>query len=208
MAFSQFEHVNMVLEKYPLRIKREPFLPDRAIEIPSWLAENIRFGLEKKQMNDNEYFYRETFVYPVLLEVWKRHRQLRLWSHQSIYYTEELSGASDYLLSYIPDTVIHHLITTPLLAVMEAKKENFTEGWGQCLAELIACQRLNDQPQMSIYGIVTTGELWQVGKLWGDTFTEHPFPFAIDNPNLIFGVLDWIFTTCEQELASAHVNKA
>ena len=203
MAFSQFKNVNMVLEKYPLRMKRESFLPEHTVDIPMWLQENIHFGLEKKQINDNEYFYQETFVYPLLLEAWKRHRQLQLWSHQAIYYTDELSGEPDYLVSYIPDTVIHHLITQPMLAIVEAKKENFTEGWGQCLAELVACQRLNEDRDLVVYGIVTTGELWQFGKLEQETFTQHPFPFTIDHLNSILGGMDWILSTCEEQVAHA-----
>ena len=43
---------------------------------------------------------------------------------------------------------------------MEAKQNNFTEGWGQCLAELVAAQKLNKNNQIPIHGIVTDGELW------------------------------------------------
>ncbi len=45
---------------------------------------------------------------------------------------------------WVEGKVISKLINTPLLSVMEAKKEDFEMGWGQCLAELIACQKIND----------------------------------------------------------------
>jgi len=35
--------------------------------------------------------------------------------------------------------------------VVKAKKENFTEGWGQCLAELIACQYMNDGEYITLW---------------------------------------------------------
>ncbi len=51
-------------------------------------------------------------------------------------------------------------IVFPLLAVVEAKQEDFVKGWGQCLAEMVAAQKLNAgvTPQPTIYGIVTTGK--------------------------------------------------
>jgi hypothetical protein len=148
MPFSEFKNINMVLEKYPLRIKREKFIPDAIRELPDWFIENWNFALKKKQIDESEFFHCEAFIFPFLQEAWKRYPKLQLWSHQSIYYSDELSGEPDYLLSYIPDEVIRNMINKPLLAVVEAKKENFTEGWGQCLAELIACQYINNDSIM------------------------------------------------------------
>ena len=200
MPFSEFKNINMVLEKYPLRIKREKFLPDAMLELPDWFIENLDFSIEKGQINESEFFYCEAFMYPFLQEAWKRHQKLQLWSHQSIYYSDELSGEPDYLLSYIPDEVIRNIINKPLLAVVEAKKENFTEGWGQCLAELIACQYINDDENITIYGIVTSGELWQFAKLKGEVFTGHTLPASIDNIEKIMGILDYIFGECEKQI--------
>ena len=200
MPFSEFKNINMVLEKYPLRIKREKFLPDAMLELPDWFIENLDFSIENGQINESEFFYCEAFIYPFLQEAWKRHQKLQLWSHQSIYYSDELSGEPDYLLSYIPDEVIRNIINKPLLAVVEAKKENFTEGWGQCLAELIACQYINDDENITIYGIVTSGELWQFAKLKGEVFTGHTLPASIDNIEKIMGILDYIFGECEKQI--------
>ncbi|MBC8228118.1 hypothetical protein H8E77_01055 [bacterium] len=200
MPFSGFKNINMVLEKYPLKIKREKFLPDTMLELPDWFIENLNFSIEKRQINENEFFYCEAFIYPFLQEAWKRHPKLQLWSHQSIYYSDELSGEPDYLLSYIPDEVIRNLINKPFLTIVEAKKENFTEGWGQCLAELIACQYINDDEHITVYGIVTSGELWQFGKLKENVFTEHTLPASIDNPGKIMGILDYIWGECEKQI--------
>jgi len=54
----------------------------------------------------------------------------------------------------------------PLLIVVEAKKNDFEQGWAQCLSELIAAKNLN-QSEKSVYGIVTDGKLWEFGKLNG-----------------------------------------
>ena len=44
-------------------------------------------------------------------------------------------------------------------AVVEAKKDNFEEGWGQCLAELIAAQKLNGDQNNRLFGIVSNRPL-------------------------------------------------
>lgn len=200
MAFSDFKHINMVLQKYPLRIKREQFIPERTIDISEWFAENLDFVMKKRQVNDNEFFACEVLIYPFLQEAWKRHPDLQLWIKQAIQDTPELSGEPDYLVSYIPNEAIRQMITKPLLAVVEAKQEKFSEGWGQCLAELIACQHLNDAPHIPVFGIVTSGELWQFGKLLDDIFTENAYPVSIENPVKILGALDYIFSECEQNI--------
>lgn len=63
--------------------------------------------------------------------------------------------------------------------VVEAKHNDFEQGWGQCLAELYAAQLLNDDAERSVYGIVTDGSFWQFGKLERDLFTKNSYQFFI-----------------------------
>ncbi len=60
--------------------------------------------------------------------------------------------------------------------------------------------QVNNVPDVPIYGIVTSGELWQFGQLVEDVFTENTYPVAIENPAKIVGALDYIFTECEQNI--------
>ena len=191
----------MVIKKYPVKIRREKFLSDDiALTIPNWFMENLNFVIQNKSINDNEFFLCEVFIYPFLQEVWKKHTTMQLWSHQAIFYNKELSGEPDYLFSLVTKEAVTHIINSPFLTVVEAKKENFSEGWGQCLAEMIACQKINDNPDMIIFGIVTTGEFWRFGKLQGDTFTENTLPVSIENPSKIMGCLEYVMNECESQL--------
>ena len=97
--------------------------------------------------------------------------------------------------------VIDKLINKPFLAVAEAKKEDFAKGWAQCLAEMIACQKINADERTVVYGIVPTGLVWEFGKLDQDTFTKHLVSYSISAPNKIYGILDFIFTECEKQIA-------
>jgi hypothetical protein len=42
-------------------------------------------------------------------------------------------------------------------------KQDFEGGWAQCVAEMIACQKLNQNDHLTVYGVVSTGILWDFG---------------------------------------------
>ena len=72
----------------------------------------------------------------------------------------------DYLIS-TKSALGKTVLGTPIIVVVEAKRNDFIQGWGQCLAELVAIQRINDDVK-PVSGIVTDGEMWQFGKLTAD----------------------------------------
>ncbi|HDN25906.1 MAG TPA: hypothetical protein ENG03_02185 [Thioploca sp.] len=200
MAFSDFESIEHVITKYPLKIRQERFLPDVAIQLPDCFMEDINFLMDMKSIDENESFFHESFIFPFLREAWKRHRKLKLWSRRTLVYDEELCGEPDYFLSYLPDEVIDRLINKPILAVTQAKKENFTQGWGQCLAEMMACQKINDHPEITVYGIVSSGLMWEFGRLKDNLLTKDAILYSINSPHQVFGILDFLFTECEKQL--------
>ncbi|MEM7532734.1 MAG: hypothetical protein AAF639_11205 [Chloroflexota bacterium] len=65
------------------------------------------------------------------------------------------------------------VIDKPLLIIVEAKQDNFTQGWGQCLAAIVAAQKINETAEIEIFGIVTTGQMWQFGRLQADLFEQY-----------------------------------
>lgn len=207
MAFSDFQSIEQVIKKYPLKVVQEQFLPEVEVELPDWLMENLKFSLDMKSVDENEAFFTESFIYPFLQQVWKQHRRLKIWSHRTINYNSDLFGEPDYLISALVDEVTDKLITRPLLAVTEAKKEDFTKGWGQCLAEMLACQRINGNENLVIYGVVSTGIFWEFGKLEGQVFTKHSLSYSINEPKKVFGLLEYIFAECEKEVINGKGEK-
>jgi hypothetical protein len=77
----------------------------------------------------------------------------------------------------------------PLVLVAEAKQNDFARGWGQCLAEMVAAQRLNGDVNLAIYGIVTDGEIWQFGQLVGAVFTKNRSRAGIDRLDEVYGAV-------------------
>ncbi len=201
MAFADFKTIDQVLEQYPLKYKVASFLPEAPIELPDLLIENINFSLQKQGLAESEFFFRESFIYPFLHWAWKRHSHLKLWSNKALRYDDTLFGEPDYLVSqWIEDRPIHRLLNRPLLAVAEAKRQDFELGWVQCLAEMIACQKINADESLTVYGVVSTGILWQFGKLTQDQFTRELLSFSIADPQRVAGALDFMFGECEKQL--------
>jgi hypothetical protein len=203
MAFSNFKTVGQVIEQYPLRYKRERFLPDVSIELSALFLENIDFSLDKQTENENEFFFRESLIFPFLQQAWKHHNLLKLWYHQTLAYDDKLCGEPDYFISVWRDEVIDKWINTPLLAVAEAKKQDFDGGWGQCLAAMLACQKINQDEKLTVYGIVSTGMFWEFGKLLQNVFTKHSVSYSIAEPQKILGNLDYVFAECEKQVQSS-----
>lgn len=199
MSYSSFQNIDQVREKYPLKFEQEILLPEVSAEVPAYLVENLRFALKMRDAQENGAFFVESLIFPLLQEAWKQNRKLKLWSHRALNYDDVLFGEPDYFLSIWPQGVSSTSLTTPLLAVAEAKRDDFDKGWGQCLAEMIACQKLNRDETIPIYGIVTNGLLWQFGQLIGKHFTLHLLSYGISEPNKILGILNYIFAECEKQ---------
>ena len=200
MAYSNFSNIKEVIQIYPLQIRREKFLPEVSLELPDLFIDNLNFALELQAIEESETFFCESFIFPFLQQAWKRHKNLKLWSHRALDFDENLNGEPDYFVSARMQGVIDKLINFPILAIAEAKRQDFEAGWGQCLAEMLACQKLNQDDDLIIYGIVSTGIVWEFGKLKTNTFTQHLLSYSIADPMKVFGILDFVFGECEKQL--------
>ncbi|WP_449420370.1 hypothetical protein [Phormidium nigroviride] len=75
-------------------------------------------------------------------------------------YDEDLWGVPDYIVAKRSPlgTII---FDKPYFLTVEAKQDRFEERWGQCLAQMVAAQRLNDELTKTIFGIVSNRKIWQ-----------------------------------------------
>ncbi len=111
-------------------------------------------------------------------------------------YDDVLTGIPDYLFA-LRSELGKTMLGLPIIAVVQAKQNNFTEGWGQCLAEIIAAQQLNSA-KIPIYGVVTDGEVWHFGKLLAQTFIKNEEVFVISELGKIFAALHFIIHESQQ----------
>lgn len=199
MSFSDYKSLSCVQQEYQIKYAEEIFIAKKPI-IPadSFLIE-FDFNIKTMDAFSSEAARCELLIFPVLREAYKQFStQIELWIQKPIRYNDSLSGTPDYLFSkrsLLGKTVLEY----PLLVVAEAKKSDFEQGWAQCLAELVAAQKLNGDTADLVYGIVTDGKYWEFGQLTGNIFTKNPESFSIDDLPELLGALDFLLSAaCQQ----------
>jgi len=98
-------------------------------------------------------------------------------------------------------------ITAPIVVIVEAKNENLKGALGQCAAEMVAAQLFNEReghPIPTLFGVATTGSLWQFLKLRGKTLTIDRREYHIERVAKIVGILMWMIRTGEEALVQSE----
>jgi hypothetical protein len=201
MAFTNFKNIKTVKDKFPqLIVRTGNFIPQdlKEIAVNPYLQQEILLNLETYR--SNEFYASEMLVSPVLREAWKPYRKkINFWTHQAIRFNEELSGVPDYMFTYL-DQEQYEILSYPLLTTVEAKAENFEEGWGQCLVQMLSFREINQSPDMTIYGVVTTGKFWEFGKLEGNILLKNALVYSIDELPKLLTILDFILQETQKQI--------
>jgi hypothetical protein len=198
MAFKKYKIIDDVLKAYQLSIKREDFLislPNVSMPLP--LKEELEYLMANYPYKSSEAAIRETILFPILKEVWKvYHNDLMLWANKTISFNKELGGMPDYILSK-QSHLGKIVFETPLLAVVEAKKDDFEGGWAQCALEMYTIQKINNREDITVFGIVTNGDNWEFAQLEGTKFTTNKKPFSVFEPDALYAALTLFFEKCK-----------
>lgn len=193
MSFNQYKSIAQVFADFPLNYEENNFLKEKPLEIDSYFRSRFELILREGVVFNSEYAICEGVIFPILTEIWREYKSnLLIWSHQPINYDEKLSGIPDYIIAK-KSSRGKIIFESPLLILVEAKKDNFEEGWGQCLAELITAQKINNQPEKILYGIVSNGKIWEFGQLQKDGFTKNIQEYSISHLEQLFAVLNYLF---------------
>ena len=199
MAFSDYKHISQVQQQFHITYQEERFLMGGELIPPAQFLEEFTFNQRHLDLYASEGSRSELIILPILREAYKPHaQQYELWVQKGMAYDEILRGTPDYLLatrSELGKTVL----ALPLVIVAEAKRNDFEEGWGQCLAELVAAQKLNQERNRSVYGVVTDGRRWEFGKLTDSMFVQNSDAYSIDHITQLFGALHELFHLATNE---------
>ncbi len=195
MAYSNFT-IEEVELRFDLQLQAISFLPETTPIAPSDLLHRyLARGLTLAKRNVSEKAQSEFIIAPILLEL-----ETLLTDKISLFSGEDftvdrslgLNGICDFLIARSPAQLI---IKAPVIAVVEAKKGVLRDGWGQCIAELVAAQKFNLQRHQEIpftYGIVTSGLLWQFIRLSGQTVSIEPAEIPLHPLDRLLGILSWL----------------
>ena len=195
MALSDFKTIPETLERFRITYTTKDFV--HIEEIPGTPSEQFlqefEFCIQNIDVFASEAARCEAIIFPVLKEIYKPYADnYALWIKKAITYDETLNGTPDYLISTRSELGLP-VVGTPLIILVEAKKNDFDQGWGQCLSELVAAQRINEDTDFPVYGIVSDGKLWEFGQLVGDAFTRNRTSVTMDNLPVLFGAIDAVF---------------
>jgi hypothetical protein len=193
MAFSDFD-LKTAVHKFALTEHRdtdlfsavEPLQPSESLRV--WLE---TFGPVALGVN-SERARSEFIIAPVLGET-----KLRAGTSMTVFpgvtfdvdKGQGLTGYCDYLISRSPE---YYYIQAPVVAVVEAKKEDLIAGLGQCAAEMIAIRLFNDRegtPIPVVFGCVTSGSNWRFLKLEASDLFIDRSEYYLRDVGKILGIL-------------------
>lgn len=205
MAFTDFKSADEVQKAYQIRYLEQDFITVIPKALPEYFVQEFQFNRDHFDIFASEASRCEAVIYPMLREACKNFvQEYSLWSHKSIAADPTLTGTPDYIIAK-RSQLGKNVLDFPLVLVAEAKQNDFVRGWGQCLAEMVAAQRLNqnensnknsnassnesDNENSAVYGIVTDGEIWQFGQLVGNVFTKNLSRVTIDRLEEVYGAI-------------------
>jgi hypothetical protein len=193
MAFTNYKNIADVLKSFPLSYQEQDFIQKIEFKCDEYFVSRLNTVIQEGIVFNSEYAICENIISPILTEVWRGYIQsFLIWSHQPLNYDENLSGVPDYVVAQrSPRGKV--VLEKPYVIVVEAKKDNFEEGWGQCLAEMLAAQKLNNDPSKKLFGMVSNGKLWEFGVLQEEMFTKNRKYYVLENLEELMGAVNFLF---------------
>ena len=164
MAFSDFKAIPDVQEKFRITYAADNFLGNvESLNPAEQFLNELEFNMKYINVYTSEGARCENLIYPILREVYKGYADgYALWVKKPIAYDQALSGTPDYFISTRSELGMT-VVGTPLIILVEAKKNDFEQGWGQCLAELVAAQKINDDPDVPCLRYC---QRWRTVAIW------------------------------------------
>lgn len=200
MTFSSYKSLGETLKEFQVTYTEENFIKEADFLISKYFREDLEFTLEAGVVDSTEFAICENIIYPILKEIWKIYAsKFILWSHKYLNFDANLSGFPEYILAR-KSPLGKIIFDKPYFVLVEAKKDDFDGAWGQCLAEMIAAQRLNEMPDLTIFGITSNGSFWQFGKLKYASFTRNQMFYSIQELDKLFAAVNYVFQQCEAQL--------
>ena len=189
MAFTEFTTAN-VEEKLNLTLAPADLFPAVApCAPPAWLPD-ILSRMSQHIPAESEKARCETQIALILLAAAEAGSPpITVFSGEKLEVdaVKGLSGEFDFLLART-DPIPR--IRAPLLMVAEAKKLDISGGLGQCIAQMEAARLFNQKAgnDLTVFGCVTTGELWQFLRHDVTTVALDTRRYAVQQLDLLLGV--------------------
>ena len=134
----------------------------------------------------------EMLIAPILVEVREiLEQQIAVFSGVAFNVDKKLGlyGFCDFLISQNPLLIE---VQSPVIMLVEAKREDLSGGIAQCIAEMVAAKQFNrqrGQPKDTIFGVVTSGTDWRFLQLEDVLITLDLREYSLTELESILGIL-------------------
>ncbi len=196
MAYSKFT-LPEIVEAFDLKIKQETiFDAVKPIKISGFLEESLERGCAIALPNGSEKARSELIVAPFLVELKQINKHtISVFSGEILDVDKKrgLNGECDFILSLNDNQLF---IDAPIFTIVEAKKNDIGEAFGQCVAQMMGAKLFNEKHEKNIdtiFGCVTTGDRWHFLRLKDSLVSITPKDITLEgNEALILGTLQQI----------------
>lgn len=169
MAYSDFT-LEKVQKAFELTISEDAdlFANVPQLEPSPLLREFLQDNAQLALKINTEKARSEMIIAPILLDLSKQvASKISLFSGVdfNVDFERGLNGTCDYIISKSPEQLF---LKSPVIVLVEAKKENIGAGVGQCASEMLAAQVFNEREGNQIpviLGVVTSGNIWRFLEL-------------------------------------------
>ncbi len=206
MAYSDFTLLELN-EAFGLTDRVDPLFDELpAIEPSATLSAYL--GRAMKLPLRNEKAKSELVVMPILLELIDRNNSLfTLYSGENLRADRSLglAGECDF---FITRNTGSFALNMPILAVIEAKRDNMEVGVDQCAAQLYGAFLVNQKlghPIPIYYGCVTNAREWLFLKLENNRYTIDSHRYNLDRLPELLGVFQHILDVYRALLTNVPV---
>lgn len=131
-------------------------------------------------------------VAPLLSDLWSRYRG-RINLHSGLIFAADpdsgLTGYCDYMIGRAQQ---QPRIVAPVVVIFEAKRDSIMDSLGQCIAGMVGAARFNQREGTAVetvYGVGTTGSLWQFLQLEGSVLTLDLTEYNLSQVDRLLGIL-------------------
>jgi hypothetical protein len=192
MNYSDFT-LDLVIDKFALELHdRANLLGEvESISPSEHLQNTLRENTPIALASNSEKARSEMLIAPVLIELRRQlNHQIALFSGISFSVAPDLglTGICDFLISRSAELA---LLKAPIVAIVEAKRENLNAGLGQCLAEMVAAQMFNvkhNRQINTIWGCITSGTNWRFLYLKEKTIVLDLDEYYLSQVDKILGI--------------------
>ncbi len=190
-----------VLKKHQVRHRFLDFVQPRPRQVDERFEKELTFVLQNIDVRASGAAAREFLIAPTLLEAWRPFSDsLLLWA-QVPFRSANPEVVPDYF--FCRRGALGIVRDVPLAVVVQTRKDDFELGWAQCLAALVAAQKIHGEPAPVLFGCVSSGKAWEFGKLEGQDFTRDLRTFVLGNLPALFAALNDVFARAKEQALAA-----